>query len=107
MWVLESYIAKPKQSAYPSIATLVRQTGHSRSSIRRALTDLHDADIVRWTSRLIGVQKVNHYQFNPKLESLGGRSTVDLLWAHREPRVGPEDDEGRSTVDPNRIKTAI
>ncbi len=107
MWVLESYITKPKESAYPSIATLVRQTGHSRSSVKRALRELNDGDIVRWTHRLIGSQIVNHYRFNPAIQSLGGRSSVDLLWGQREPTVGPECAEGGSTVDHNSIKTAL
>ncbi len=90
MWVLESYIADAKQSAFPSLNTLARQTGLSRSTVKRTLKELQARKIIRWTQERVGDQEVNHYHFNRRLACLGGGSTVDLLWVQGEPPVGSE-----------------
>lgn len=104
MWVLESYICEPTQAAFPSLDTLARQSGLSRSSVKRTLKELAEHKIVKWKQHPIGDQMVNHYYFNRRLISLGGRFTVDLLWVQGEPGVGSNEGEGRSTVNPNSIK---
>lgn len=88
MWVLESYIADAKQAAFPSLNTLAKQSGLSRSTVKRTLKELQDRKILRWTQEEVGTQMVNHYHFNRRLACLGGGSTLDLLWGHGEPRVG-------------------
>lgn len=104
LWVLESYISDPRQAAFPSLETLARQAGLSRSTVKRTLKDLAAHKVIKWDQRQIGSQQVNHYLFNRRLASLGGRSTLDLLWVHSEPGVGPETEGGGSTVAPNSIK---
>ncbi len=94
MWVLESYISKPLQAAYPSLNTIAKQSGLSRSTVKRALKDLHDSNIVRWQQSPRGDQMVNHYFFCPKLECLGGRFTMNLLWVQREPTLGSKEGTG-------------
>lgn len=94
MWVLESYITNAKQAAFPSLNTLAKQAGLSRSTVKRALKELSESNIVRWQQSPRGDQMVNHYYFCPKLECLGGRFTMNLLWGQREPGVGSNQGTG-------------
>lgn len=67
LWVLESYMSEDNRWAYPSQQTIATQAGMSLISVKRAIKELKQLDLIRCKLKFTGSNRVCWYQINRTL----------------------------------------